>query len=178
MEKQGWPQPDDWLHTEPEEVTTPLTREEERILSENGLDLDLLPDDGPYPVDQGHQQFLRLVKSGSFGEAEVARNLNCSIGSIERSIANRRLFAIWHQSQWRVPKFQFTQGRQELIPGIQEVNMRVPADWHPIGIENWYSQTNSDLEMGEESLSPLEWLRSRREPKRLHRMAEVLDYPL
>lgn len=177
MEKKGWPKPEDWMHRHEETGSAELTEEEERIFEELGLDLDPISEDELDPVELGRQQFLRLVTSGSFAVEEVAGNLKKSPGTIKRWIDERCLFAIWHQSRWRIPKFQFSECGRRLISGIEDVNIRIPFDWHPIGIENWYHLPNCDLEIGEQSLSPIEWLRSRQDPMPLLRAAEMLRYP-
>jgi hypothetical protein len=147
------------------------------MLEEAGLDMTPLPEDGRDPLEEGRRLFLELVTSGSFSVAEVAYNLNRPQATISSWIDDRRLFAIWHEGRWRVPKFQFSEDGRELIPGIEEVNMRIPCDMHPVGVERWYRLGEADIDGDEQALSPLEWLESGQDLQPLLRSAEMLHYP-
>lgn len=177
MDKTGWPKPKTWLRPIEDAESAELTAEEERIFEELGFDMSPLPEDEPDPLEEGRRDFLELVTSGSFSVAEVAYNLNRPQAAISSWIDDRRLFAIWYEGRWRIPKFQFWEGGRQLIPGIEEVNMRIPFDWHPLGIERWYRMEDADIEGKDQSLSPLEWLRSGRALKRLLQSAEMLQHP-
>jgi hypothetical protein len=177
MDKEGWPKPTTWLRPIEDAEYAELTAEEERILEEAGLDMTPLPEDGRDPLEEGRRLFLELVTSGSFSVAEVAYNLNRPQATISSWIDDRRLFAIWHEGRWRVPKFQFSEDGRELIPGIEEVNMRIPIDSYPLGIERWYRMGDADINGEDQSLSPLEWLRSGRDLETVVESAEMLQYP-
>ena len=181
MEKQGWPKPADWMQRQeyPGPVVE-LTAEEKRAFGEIGIDMDEFQeadiDSGPF--EQARVDFRRLVTKGSFGITEVAKNLNHAPSTIRRWIGDRRLFAVWHRGRWRVPSFQFMEGGTQLVPGIDQVNRDLPADWHPIAISNWFQLPNPDCEIADRSVSPVEWLSSAKDPMPVVRLAEVLDYPM
>ena len=177
MENTGWPKPKTWLRPIEDAEYAELTAEEERILDEAGLDMSPFPADAPDPLEEGRRLFLELVTSGSFSVAEVAYNMNRPQAAISSWIDERRLFAIWHEGRWRVPTFQFSEDGRELIPGIEEVNMRIPFDMHPVGIERWYRTGDADIDGEDQSLSPLEWLKSCRELQPLLQTAEMLQSP-
>lgn len=177
MAKEGWPKPKTWLRPIEGLEYAELTAEEERILEEAGLDMTPLPEDGRDPLEEGRRFFLELVTSGSFSIAEVAYNLNRPQATISNLIDARRLFAIWHEGKWRIPKFQFSEDDRELIPGIEEVNMRIPFDWHPLSIESWFRIGDAEIDGEEQSLPPLEWLRSCQDLQPLLQTAEMFDYP-
>jgi hypothetical protein len=177
MEETGWPKPRTWLRPIANAEYTELTAEEERILDEAGFAMDPIPEDAPDPLEDSRRRFLELATSGSFSVAEVAYNLNRPQAKISSWIDERRLFAVWHERRWRIPKFQFSEDGGGLIPGIEEVNMRIPFDMHPIGIERWYRVGDADIEGEDQSLSPLEWLESGRPLQRLLQSAEMLHYP-
>jgi hypothetical protein len=177
MKKTGWPKPETWLRPIEGAECAEITAEEERILDEAGLGMSPFPEDAPDPLEEGRRLFLALVTSGSFSVAEVAYNLNRPQARISSWIDERRLFAIWHEGRWRVPTFQFSKDGRELIPGIEEVNMRIPFDMHPVGIERWYRMGDADIDGEDQSLSPLEWLGSRRDLETVLESAEMLQYP-
>ena len=177
MKRNGWPKPDTWLRRPEETESAELTAEEERIFEEMGFDLSPLPEDAPDPLEESRREFLELVTSGSFSVAEAAYNLNRSQATISSLIDDRRLFALWHEGRWRIPKFQFSKDGRELIPGIEDVNIRIPSDMHPLGIERWYRIGDADNDGEDQSLSPLEWLRTGRELKTVLQSAEMLQYP-
>ena len=178
MEKTGWPKPKTWLRPVEDAESAELTAEEERILEELGFDMSPLPEDEPDPLEEGRRDFLELVTSGSFSVSEVAYNLNRPQATISSWIDERRLFAIWHECRWRIPTFQFSEGGRELIPGIEEVNMRIPASWHPIGIANWYHLADPDLESGGEAVSPHEYLQTGQNCEPLCEIAEQLKHTI
>lgn len=177
MEKTGWPKPKTWLRPIEDAEFDDLTAEEERILDEAGLVMSPWPEDEPDPLEEGRRLFLELATSGSFSVAEAAYNLKRPQATILNWIDERRLFAIWHDGRWRIPKFQFSEDGRELIPGIEEVNMRIPIDSYPLGIERWYRMGDADIDGEDQSLSPLEWLRSGRDLETVVESAEMLQYP-
>lgn len=177
MEKSGWPKPKTWLSPIEDAEFAELTAEEEGILDAAGFDMSPLPEDERDPLEESRRDFLKLVTSGSFSVAEVAYNLNRPQATISSWIDDRRLFAIWHEGTWRIPKFQFSEDGREVIPGIADVNMRLPLDMHPLGIERWYRLGEADINGEEQSLSPLEWLRSCQDLQPLLQTAEMLRYP-
>ena len=176
MERTGWPKPKTWLRPIEDVGPAELTAEEERKFEELGIDMSPLPEDELDPVEEGRRDFLALVTTGSFSVAEVAYNLNRPQATISSWIDERRLFAIWHEGSWRIPKFQFSEDG-ELIPGIEEVNTRIPIDSYPLGIERWYRMGDADIDGQDQSLSPLEWLRSGRDLETVLESAEMLQYP-
>lgn len=111
MEKAGWPKPDSWLRRYEEMGSAELTPEEERIFEELGFDMSPWPEDEPDPLEESRRDFLELVTSSSFSVAEVAYNLNRPQAAISSWIDDRRLFAIWHEGRWRIPRFQFSEWR-------------------------------------------------------------------
>jgi hypothetical protein len=176
MERTGWPKPETWLRPIDGAEYAELTAEEECILEEAGLVLSPWPEDEPDPFEESRRLFLELVTSGSFSVAEVAYNLNQPQATISSWIDERRLFAIWHEGRWKIPKFQFAEDGRELIPGIEEVNMRIPCDMHPVGVERWYRLGEADIDGDEPSLSPLEWLISGRHLETVLESAEMLEH--
>lgn len=177
MERTGWPKPETWLRPIEDAEYAELTAEEERILDEAGLNMSPFPEDAPDPLEEGRRRFRELVTSGSFSVAEVAYNLKRPQTTISSWIDDRRLFAIWDGEKWRIPKFQFQKVGRELISGIEEVNMRIPCDMHPVGVERWYRLGEADINGDDQSVSPLEWLQSRQDLHTLLQTAEMLEYP-
>jgi excisionase family DNA binding protein len=95
---------------------------------------------------------------------EAAKKLRVDQSRIRQLLSNRSLFGVKVRSEWRLPRFQFA--NRGVLPGIQEVLRAMPGDLHPVEVLKWLSNPDPDLEIGEQSLSPLDWLRSGGDPQR------------
>jgi hypothetical protein len=84
------------------------------------------------------------------------------------------LYGIKKGRAWVLPAFQF--GDHGLIPGFDAVIGDVPRDLHPVAVLRWFAEPHSDLRLGdeEESVSPLDWLRSGGSPKDVAELAKQL----
>ena len=63
------------------------------------------------------------------------------------------------------------------MPNITKVNTALPLDLHPVEVHDWYTQPDLELFVGDDidtPLSPLVWLRSGGDVKRLVRLAQQL----
>jgi excisionase family DNA binding protein len=103
---------------------------------------------------------------------EAARRLHVDQSRIRQLLSNGSLFGVKVKGEWRLPRFQFT--TRGVVPGIQEVLRALPDDLHPVEVINWLQNPDPDLEMGGQSLSPLDWLRSGGDPERVSVVARDL----
>lgn len=83
------------------------------------------------------------------------------------------LLGLKFQSHWLLPPNQFHQGT--LVPNFEKVLavLYKPAE-NALAISSWFGLVNVDLQTGDRTLSPREWLISGRSPKRVLRIAETL----
>lgn len=78
--------------------------------------------------------------------------------------------------EWLVPSFQFNE--QGVIPGLGKVIAALDPELHPVSVYRWFHAPNPDLVdeelMGEEPLSPLDWLAAGQDPELVVELARNL----
>jgi hypothetical protein len=103
---------------------------------------------------------------------EAAKRLHVDQSRVRQLLANRSLYGVKAKGEWRLPRFQFA--ARGTVPGIQEVLRAVPGDLHPVEVLTWLGNPDPDLEIGDQALSPLDWLRSGGDPERASEVARDL----
>lgn len=154
--------------------TPSFTAEEESLLDEAGLPNEPLPPRVAHPVDVGIVEFAALL-SNALSVEEAATLLGVNTSRIRQRLSRERsLFGIKSGSAWRIPTFQFD-GRRA-VAGIEKVLPNIRPDVDPTGVSRWLSLPHPDLVIGEEerSVSPLQWLRSGRDPIVVSELAREL----
>lgn len=137
----------------------PLTEHEERLLREGGLDpRPLGPSETPVLYRATAEYATLLNDSYTVGQAAALLGVNTS-RIRQRLIGEpRTVYGIKFGKGWRIPRFQF-QGRR-LVPGIETVVPRIPANLHPVAVHRWFTSPHQDLtSAGQTPISPLDWLR-------------------
>lgn len=132
-----------------------LTPDEVAALKRGGFNLE--------PVDYGlDDPFLRgkaiyaALVAGGLSVAEVAVMLHVDESRVRQRLAKRTLYGVKLDGAWRVPTFQFADGR--LIPGIDAVVSVLPPDLNPVSIYQWFTLPDDDLIIDDEAVSPRDWL--------------------
>lgn len=102
----------------------------------------------------------------SFTVGEAAARLGVDPSRIRQRLAARTLYGVRAGQSWRLPRFQFcpTSG---VVPGIEKVIARLPADLSPVAVHRWFTLPHVDLttrDDAERPLSPLEWLQTGHSP--------------
>jgi len=137
----------------------PLTDQEERVLRKGGLDPQPLAWNETHLLYQATAEYARLLKD-SYTVEEVARLLGVNTSRIRQRLIGpaRTLYGVKFGKAWRIPRFQF-QGRR-LVPGIEIMLRRLPANLHPVAVYRWFTSPNPDLTSADGTpISPLGWLR-------------------
>jgi len=109
---------------------------------------------------------------GAFSVAEAAKRLRVDQSRVRQLLSTGALYGVKLHGEWRLPAFQFT--NRGVVPGIQQVLRELPDDLHPVEVLEWFRNPDPDLEIGENSVSPLDWLRSGGEPERVSAVARDL----
>lgn len=104
--------------------------------------------------------------------AQAANRLRVDQSRIRQLLSNGSLYGVKVRGEWRLPTFQFTP--QGTVPGIQESLRALPGDLHPIAVLEWFRNPDPDLEIEDEPVSPLDWLRSGGDPARVSAIAADL----
>jgi hypothetical protein len=150
-----------------------LTRPEETALGRGGV--------GPIPAEE-----LRLVegqaaaayqrlRADSLTVEDAAGRLGVNASRVRQRLAERSLYGLKDGNAWRLPAFQFV--ADGLVPGIDIVFRRLPADLGPLAVARWLATPNADLttrDDEERPLSPRQWLLEGNPPEAAATLAAAL----
>lgn len=150
-----------------------LTAAEIQIYRSGGLDPAPRASGMDDPLLRGVMTYAALVDTG-LTAVESARMLGVTDARIRQRLKERTLFAIKNGGSWRLPMFQFAEGRE--LPGWGEVARKLPQGISPVAVAQWLMLPNLDLAVGEDGTpkSPREWLLEGRSPLAVARLAEAL----
>ena len=169
--------PETFLDPEPMARRAPgvsgLTDAERRALTEGGADLDGVRPDRLSAAARTRLEYAKLVAE-SLSVDEAARMLKVDSSRIRQRLGGdpRSLFGIKTGKAWRIPRFQFHEKR--VIPGIDAVIAKLPRDLSPVAVYRWFTSPNSELELDDETVSPLDWLEAGGDPARVAELAAEL----
>ena len=110
----------------------------------------------------------------SLNVEEAARMLKVDPSRIRQRLSGdpRSLFGVKTGKAWRIPRFQFDEKR--VIPGIDAVIAKLPRDLSPVAVYRWFTSPNSELELDDETASPLDWLKGGGDSARVAELAAAL----
>ena len=112
---------------------------------------------GKDPLIRSIRDYMALIETSSTA-SEAAKMLNVTVSSILRRVREGRLLGVDYEGRKRLPRFQFENGRA--IPGLGNVLAELPGGLNPLDVAQWFLSPNPDLEVGDEVLSPRDWLLS------------------
>lgn len=143
--------------------TSPLTETEKEVLRDGGaLGLDESEEALKLTRLRATVQSLvetRLLENHSLSEADVAEHLNMSLGEVRELALSRppRLSSfLSNANEWRYPRWQFAD--TGIIPYLVEVLSALEADLNPVGLDRFMTTPSLDLNDGQQTLSPRDWL--------------------
>ena len=149
-----------------------FTAIEAGLLAQGGLDLS--PGRQPEPdIALGTAIALAVVEVKAATVAEVASALHVSPARIRQRALERTLYAIRVDDGWRFPRWQFD-GDGRPIPGVATVVAALSRSVHPVAVWRFLSEPNPDLEILDQPVSPLEWLRTGGDPAPVAAVAREL----
>lgn len=149
-----------------------FTAEESTILEQGGLDLAPMRPGEP-DVQLRTATSLAVMEVKAAPVAEVATALSVTRARIRQRAVERTMYAVRVDDEWRFPRWQFDDAGQPL-PGLGGVVSAFPLDVHPVAIERFMSEPSPDLEILDEAVSPIEWLRSGGDPEPIAAVAREL----
>lgn len=106
---------------------------------------------------------LVLLEAKSALAAEVATSLSVTRARVRQRAVERTLYALRVDDEWRFPRWQFDEEGKP-IPGIASVIPALPRDVHPVAVSRFMSEPSPDLEILDEPVSPLQWLKAGGDP--------------
>lgn len=143
----------------------PLTDEEIACLKEGGIDLDKAIPPEEDPMLAGYR-YVADILLGALTVDQVAERLDLPALQVKVLAAKQELYLVDKKyGLERFPAFQFT--NDGLLPGFQKVAPNIRRDMSMIGVEAFFTSKNPDLYVNDDidqTLSPVEWLASRRDP--------------
>ena len=104
--------------------------------------------------------------------AEAAARLDVDASRIRQLLAERRLLGIRDGAEWRLLDVQFRD--RGLVPNIGQVIAALPDGLPPFVAASWLGTPESDLEIDDEAVSPIEWLSAGGDPERVAQLAHDL----
>lgn len=111
-----------------------------------------------------------LASSLSVGQA--AERLGVDPSRVRQMLAARALVGVKDGGEWRVLELQFQDRR--LVPNIGEIARAIPEGLPLVGVANWLTSPEPDLEVLGKPVSPLEWLSGGGDPGRIVALASEL----
>lgn len=148
-----------------------LSASEAEVLERGGFSLKHSRRAEAQPLSRTVAVYVAMMDD-ALSVAEAAKRLRVDQSRIRQLLSNGSLYGLKVKGEWRLPRFQFT--TRGLVPGIQQLLRALPEDLHPVEVLTWLSSPDPDLEVGEQSLSPLEWVRSGGDPERASVVARDL----
>ena len=143
-----------------------LAPAETAALVQAGLDLSHTETGANNALVRSAAEYAALIAS-SLTVAQAAQRLGVDASRIRHRLGDRTLYGIKLSSGWRLPAFQFD--GNALVPGLSRVLPRLDAGLHPLSVVHWLTLPNPDLFLDdgdddETTMSPLDWLRTGRDP--------------
>jgi hypothetical protein len=137
------------------ESATELPAAEASVLQAGGFDLNESTDKDP--LAETATVFAALLTTGLSAKG-AAERLGVQDTRIRQMLTERTLYGFHINHRWQIPEFQFA--GNALVPNIGKVNAVLDPDLHPVAVYQWYITPNVDLEMDDQPLSPLAWLKA------------------
>lgn len=100
--------------------------------------------------------------------AQVAGLTGKSRSQITRDLNSRKLYGLSVGRHWRIPSWQFTDGRA--LPGLADVVPAIPDHLHPTSVEGFMTTPQDDLD----ARTPVSYLRTGGNPALVAQMVAEL----
>lgn len=151
---------------------TSLTQAQVRVLDRVGSFVDKMPPDSERASTRTRTRGAQLLAESLVG-TEVAALLGVSPSRVRQRVSDRTLYAIKSKSGSRFPRFQFTDNGE--LTGWDVVAVTIPADVHPLTVQNIMLATCDELDLDGDQVCPRDWLAAAGAPDRV---VEVLQNAL
>lgn len=139
------------------------------VLERGGFSFDTTDlEDGNDPLARTSAEYKALFDT-SFRPEEVSAMLGVNVSEVLRRLEGRTLYGKFTDDGWRIFEFQFEEGR--LLPGLEEVLPLLHEELHPVAVYRWFVSPSIDLTIGDEQVSPRQWLLSGRNIAAVARIA-------
>ncbi len=106
------------------------------------------------------------------GEDDSSLSWRAQLARAIKEPEHRTLYGFKHEGAWRVPRFQFYDGRP--MPGVSVVFPRLLNTVTPVAVEAWFTTPTMELVMGDRPVSPRDWLLAGGDPIEVGTLAALL----
>ena len=145
------------------------------LLAQGGFELEA-PDLGLRdPVLRGALEYAAL-RATALTTKEAAARLEVNDSRIRQRLAERALYGLKVDDEWRLPIFQFEE-KGGLVPSIDRVLPRLDESLSAIAVFHWLTTPNPDLASAETQgapVSPIAWLKLGLDPQEVAELAAQL----
>jgi hypothetical protein len=156
-----------------------LSKAEAAELRDGGFDLIPKNHGRKDPIGRYAALYAGML-SKSISVKETAKILGVNPSRVRQRLVNERsLYGIKEGSEWRIPMFQFNDGK--LVPDIGKVLAALPISLNPVSVLSWFMVQNPDLKAPEvgnsrnsRRFSPRDWLLIGNLPEKVIKLAEAL----
>lgn len=127
------------------------------------------------PVLRGALEYAAL-RATALTTKEAAARLGVNDSRIRQRLAERALYGLKVDDEWRLPIFQFEE-KGGLVPNIDRVFPQLDEGLSAIAVFHWFTSPNPDLaspETNEEPVSPIAWLKLGLDPEAVAELAGQL----
>lgn len=159
-------------YPQPAEILEPDQLE---LLAKGGFELEGADLGLRDPVLRGAIEYAAL-RATALTTREAAARLDVNDSRVRQRLADRALYGLKVNDEWRLPVFQF-EAEGGLIPQIDRVLPRLAENLSAIAVFRWFTSPNPDLaspETNEEPVSPIAWLRLGLDPDEVADLAAQL----
>ena len=156
------------------EPSKTLSADQLDLLAKGGFELEG-PDLGlSDPVLRGALEYAAL-RATALTTKQAAARLRVNDSRIRQRLADKALYGLKVDDEWRLPIFQF--GDEGLVPSVERVIARLDENLSAIAVFRWFTSPNPDLaspETGDTPISPLAWLKLGLDPEPVVELAAQL----
>lgn len=155
-----------------DDSSVPLSEAEQDVLKQGGLRLD-----GRFKRDVEAETALKYAElvASSMDSVAVAEMLGLTPARIRQMVSSREIYTFLLNGKRLIPPFQFHNGA--LVNNIRRVLPSLRQALHPVGVDQWFRASNSELRVDEntgDSRSPLDWLTEGRDPDQVAYLASYI----
>ena len=138
-------------------VAAGVMKRRHKIFDEVIVPQSALPDRSSIPVAAAAtRERMQAIVDDSLRPEEVAESLGIALPTVVKRIQRRNLYSFEDEQGRLLPKFQFRERRT--VRHLEKIMPLLEPDLHPIEVVNWFTYPHTDLVIGDEPVSPVEWL--------------------
>lgn len=162
------------LRKGPQPESAALTRDQQAILSQHAGVAPVRDSDvGRQMVTSTQANLAEQIRS-SISVEETATLLEIDSSRVRHRLRDHALYGFKFGATTRIPRWQFTSEGTPL-PRLRAVLEALPKDLHPLEVAGFMTTADPDLTVGNEQVSPREWLEAGGYVEPILELADAID---